>query len=141
MKVNTIIFFIIVANINLFASFSKQGDIVIDSKTKLMWQDNSDVESNSQNWSNALEYCHNLTLGGYSDWRLPNIRELLSIADKRKYNPAIYSTFKNVVSDYYWSASTYASGTSDAWVVGFEYGDEYWGSMSRSTYVRCVRPE
>ena len=140
MKVNTIIFFIIVANINLFASFSKQGDIVIDSKAKLMWQDNSDVVK-YKNWSNALEYCHNLTLGGYSDWRLPNIRELLSIADKRKYNPAIYSTFKNVVSGYYWSASTDASNTSNAWIVNFKYGYDHWHPKSNSLYVRCVHPE
>jgi hypothetical protein len=51
-----------------------------DPATALMWagQDNgADI-----NWSQAKSYCANLQLGGYSNWRLPNIYELATI-----YNP------------------------------------------------------
>ncbi len=32
-------------------------------------------------WDEAVEYCENLTLGGYDDWRLPTAEELFSISD------------------------------------------------------------
>jgi hypothetical protein len=30
-------------------------------------------------WKGAVSYCQSLTLGGYSDWRLPDINELVRI--------------------------------------------------------------
>ena len=39
----------------------------------LQWSSRS---SNQIYWSGIKEYCENLTEGGYSDWRLPNIDEL-----------------------------------------------------------------
>lgn len=51
----------------------------IDPSTKLMWiaKDNgSDIT-----WSKAMKYCRNLSLAGYSDWRLPSIDELEGIYD------------------------------------------------------------
>ena len=32
-------------------------------------------------WKEALAYAESATLAGYDDWRLPNIKELQSIAD------------------------------------------------------------
>jgi hypothetical protein len=51
----------------------------VDPKTKLMWalKDNGlDV-----NWEEAINYCRQLQLGGFSDWRLPEIGELEGIYD------------------------------------------------------------
>ena len=47
----------------------------------LIWSDRSASE---MNWSSAKQYCEDLTEGGYTDWRLPNIDELrtLLIADR-----------------------------------------------------------
>jgi len=39
----------------------------------IMWSDRSSV---TMNWSNAKQYCKNLSERGFSDWRLPNIDEL-----------------------------------------------------------------
>lgn len=113
--------------------------IAIDGKTKLMWQDDVSVKSTSKNWQDAIRYCNNLEFAGYSDWRLPSRMELLNIADKSKYNPAIKSGFQNVASDVYWSSSPEASDSSSAWFVYFKNG---YGSSTTKLYdclVRCVR--
>jgi hypothetical protein len=50
-----------------------------DSSTGIMWA----AKDNGENvtWGNALKYCQNLNLAGYSDWRLPSIDELQGIYD------------------------------------------------------------
>ena len=67
------------------------GDGTISDQTSgLMWQHRED-ETN-RNWENALLYCENLELSGYDNWRLPDIKELFTIADFR-YHPAIDPEF------------------------------------------------
>jgi hypothetical protein len=114
-------------------------EVVVDNVTQLMWQDNADANTITKGWTDAVAYCEDLTLGGYSDWRLPSIEELRSIIDIGRYDPAINPVFQNVVSHGYWSSSTFVGGTSGAWGVGFGYGDDYWGGKSHSLYVCCVR--
>ena len=50
-----------------------------DSATGLTWQQGDSGQG--MNWADALAYAENLTLGGYSDWRLPTAKELQSIVD------------------------------------------------------------
>jgi hypothetical protein len=90
-------------------------------------------------WSEAISYCENLSLGGYSDWRLPNKQELISIVDVSRYNPAIYPAFVNVASDYYWSSTTNAYSTDYAWNVNFGNGRVDGNYKTGTNYVRCVR--
>ncbi len=55
------------------------SDILVDPRTGLMWTrtDNGyDIK-----WHGADQYCKGLTLGGYTDWRLPEIKELDGIHD------------------------------------------------------------
>ena len=47
-----------------------------DSTSHLTWSKKSDT---TYTWSHAVTYCDNLTEGGYSDWRLPNINELRTL--------------------------------------------------------------
>ena len=119
------------------ASFSKSGDIVTDSITKLQWQDNA--VGDTMEWQEAITHCEGLSLSGYSDWRLPNINELRSIVDRDKYNPAIVSGFDNFSSSYYWSSTTYKDGSNYAWIVGFNDGYVGNGTKDYVKYVRCVR--
>ena len=45
----------------------------------------------------------------------------------------------NVVSNDYWSTTTNASNTSNAWNVNFNNGNDNWNNKSNDNYVCCVR--
>ena len=55
------------------------------------------------------------------NWRLPNVRELQSLIDYGRYQPALPSghPFIGVRSAYYWTSTTYAGSSSYAWRVGW----------------------
>ena len=111
---------------------------VSDLGTGLMWQQSDDGKEYT--WQEALEYSENLVLAGQNDWRLPNIRELETIVDDTRYNPAINTNyFIDTKSDWYWSGSTYASNSNRAWLVYFYSGYVYYCSKPTAYYVRCVR--
>jgi len=130
-------------------------EVVVDNVTGLMWQDNSEAKTVKKRWvtnanyeakkyndtsgNTATTYCSTLTLGGYNDWRLPSRKELLTLSDYGRYNPAIDPIFVNSASSYYWSSTTYAGSSSYAWFVNFNYGRQSYSSKYRSHYVRCVR--
>jgi len=126
----------------LYAEFSRDSSgVVADSTTGLEWQD--DYSDNggtvkSATWQDALIYCEELSLGGKNDWRLPNIRELKSIVDDTKDNPAINSVFTNVAFSY-WSATTNASDSNEAWYIFSDYGNKIWLSKTFTIHIRCVR--
>ena len=60
--------------------FVDNGDgTVTDSATGLMWTKRD--SDKAMNWQQALKYAEELNYAGYSDWRLPNAKELHSIVD------------------------------------------------------------
>jgi hypothetical protein len=102
-----------------------------------MWQQN---EPGTKTWSDAISYCEGLSLGGYTDWRLPNVKELESLIDDTRYNPAINtSIFPNATSSYYWQSTTAASYPNAAYYVDFRDGVVFYYSKVDSIKVRCVR--
>ena len=123
---------------------------VIDAITGLVWQKCSVGQSliscsgtaTTYSWEGAVGYCNNLSLGGRSNWRLPNINELRSMIE---YNSTSYPTlnislFPNTKIGSYWSSTTYVIGTSSAWILSFVNGSIDYGSKinSNNYYVRCV---
>lgn len=123
----------------LYADFSRDdtAQIVTDNATGLQWQD--DAAGTQMGWTAAISECETLELGTQTDWRLPNISELKSIADKSRVNPAIDPVFQNTVSYAYWSATTYEAGPQYAWLVYFYLGYGDANVKGNSRYVRCVR--
>jgi len=125
-------------------SYKDNGNgTITDLNTGLMWQKgDSQNDSGGRTWQEALDYCAALTLpsGGYSDWRLPNRRELMSIVLYGQYNPSISTTyFPDCRSSYYWSGSTSAGYPGDAWYVNFANGGVGTSGKTGDRYVRCVR--
>ena len=115
------------------------NNIVLDTSTNLTWEDRNETANTTYTWIDAIDYCKNLTHGGFDDWRVPNINELGTLIDDTKTNPAIKSIFTYIATYYHWSSSTYPSDTSNARYVYFYDGfiDKY--SKTNSFYVRCVR--
>jgi hypothetical protein len=111
---------------------------VTDSKTGLIWQQG---EAGYMTWGSALSHCEGLSLGGCSDWRLPNIKELESLTDDTRHTPAIDPAyFPNAYASNYWSSTTSASNPYRAWGVYFDSDgvggfDKDYGYY----YVRCAR--
>ena len=112
------------------------NEVVFDSSTNLLWQKASKPVNS---WKDALAYCQNLEYAGYSDWRLPNKNELVTIVDYSKADPA--SSFPGMTSDTLIS-STFAvtyGGADNAIAVHMEDGsiDDIYSEIS----VRCVRSD
>ena len=121
------------------------GDIVTtDNVTGLMWASNGTgagcYSGGIRTWTLAITWAEGLTFAGYSDWRLPNRRELESIVDSSRDSPAINTVyFPNTASGNWWSGSTLASSTANAWGVYFSSGNVVNYSKSGTFYVRAVR--
>jgi len=122
-----------------YADFTRDNStgIVSDASIGLRWQDNN--ISNTMTWQSAIDTCEALSLGGFSDWRLPNVNELASLVDDTRINPAINTVFQNTASNLYWSSTSYAGLLNVAWVVYFNSGYQYKYFKDSNYYVRCVR--
>ena len=113
---------------------------VIDNLTGLMWARNANMWG-VMNWGAAVTNCNNLNYGSYTDWRLPNWQELRSLIDASKFNPALPSEhpFAVVRSGYYWSSTTSAYDTGNAWFVFLFDGYVNDVTKVRAYYVWPVR--
>lgn len=101
---------------------------VSDKATQLMWQ--QDDSTKTYNWDDAISYCETASTGGYTDWRLPNAKELQSILDYTRspdttgsaaIDPLFNATgFTNEAGQkdwgFYWSSTTHikSNGLGDA---------------------------
>jgi hypothetical protein len=126
-----------------FDKWSSAGStsVIKDSMTWLYWQSDGNINSaDRKTWDAANNYCSELVLWWYDDWRLPSIKELISIVDLSKSAaPMIDTTKFTAVSNRYWSSTTSALNTANAWLVYFNNGYVSYSSKTSNRYVRCVR--
>jgi len=129
--------------------FTDNGDgTVTDNLTGLMWTKDANL-AGAMTWADAIAYANNLSLGNagcggpYTDWRLPNVKELQSLIDFGNYGPALPTghPFTNVRSSYYWSSTTVAGNASSAWFVGMFSGYVYSYHKAYYLYVWPVRSD
>ncbi len=116
--------------------FVDNGDgTVTDAATELMWMQvdsgsfgTGNFSDGALNWEQSLSWCEDLVYSNYSDWRLPNTKELQSIVD---YSRSPYTTLSAAIDplftsavianekgelDYahYWTSTTHAK--ADEWL-------------------------
>ncbi|MBI1388392.1 MAG: DUF1566 domain-containing protein [bacterium] len=96
--------------------FADNGDgTVTDRATGLTWMKDDSVTT--MNWEDALAYAESLEYAGYTDWRLPNTKELQSIVDythspnavdAANRGPAIDSIFNLTETEsWFWTSTTH----------------------------------
>ena len=113
---------------------------VTDTVTGLIWMKQADCINDT--WTGAIAKVNSLASGqcGLTDgstagsWRMPNRHEMQSLADRAQNNQADYfdeafvsgtvgvssqaAIFTNFIkSQYYWTSTTDAADTSEAWTV------------------------
>ena len=119
--------------------FKRMDNIVTDTTTHLQWQDNNSTQTLQKSFQDAVAYCEHLSLGESSDWRLPNITELLSLANK-KTSPAVSPAFESTSSLWLYRSSTTDVSSGDfARAVWFKNGGDWIYPKSSLLYARCVR--
>src|SRR6185369_11151068 len=107
------------------------GSTSLDAKTGLEWQrDISDVAP--MRWADALAYCEKLRLAGACDWRLPSVKELLTIVDGDAFPDA-------PPEPHLTSTIVAASGDAETWFVHFGTGAVARFTDDVERRVRCVR--
>lgn len=97
---------------------------------------------NNYQWGNALKAANSADYAGYTDWRLPNIKELSSIIERQCADPAINSNlFLGTLSEPYWTSTpVFATGSENrVWAVQFDEGSNNKRPKSSIALVRLVR--
>jgi len=136
-------------------AFKDNGDgTVTDKPTGLMWMkvDSGKLKAGKNkdgklNWQEALTWAENLEYAGYSDWRLPNIKELQSIVDYTRSpattnSAAIDPVFQatSFIAEggqkdypYYWSGTTHASLARASTAAYVAFGRSFGWMQNRRT--------
>ena len=117
-------------------------DTITDRATGLMWTkaDSGILEAKKNgalNWEEALEWAEGLTAAGFSDWRLPDAKELQSIVDYTRSpqatgSPAIDPVFStSAITDEgdgvnypcYWTGTSHVEGPGAEKAVYVAFGE------------------
>lgn len=142
-------------------NYTDNGDgTITDLNTGLMWEkkcdcgglhdvDNTYLWSGNGSQETIWDWLDDVNAeggpghAGFNDWRISNIRELQSIVDYGRYDPAIDPTFVPTASRSHWSSTTWAApgGSTTAWAINFIEG--FVGVVDNKTTfpgrVRAVR--
>ncbi|WP_372521718.1 DUF1566 domain-containing protein [Sulfuricaulis sp.] len=124
--------------------FEASGDTVQDLLTELMWTRDANPAEFPLSWQEALDFVaefNRRTSFGFSDWRLPNRRELRSLISHQTRRPALPAghPFVNVFAGWYWSSTTAAISPGHAWYVDIDGGRMFYGGKDQSFMLWPVR--
>ena len=119
--------------------FAAAGGIVTDAKTGLRWQQTLDKAGTL---AEVKAYCASLDLQG-TGWRVPTMKELETIVDDSRYQPALDPIFAFGITAFSWViwSSTPLSGleSSYGWFVSFSDGSAWYQYEVAKGAARCVR--
>jgi len=130
-------------NGNILSDDASSWIMVKDNVTGLIWEiktTNGSIHDadNKYNWYNAqnnfINQLNTMNFGGFCDWRLPTIKELMSITNKKATTFSLSTT-----TNFYWSCTNHIIYTTQAWVVNFGGPNFSYHSKSDTYYVRAVR--
>lgn len=122
----------------------------LDTKTGLIWKRclegytwNGSTCTGSTalaNWQTALQQAAASTFASNSNWRLPNIKELASIAERGCVNPQVNLTiFPNMPTLIIWSGTPALQPATSAWTGGSGFQNHWYRSKTELHGVLLVR--
>ena len=125
---------------------------VTDNLTKLIWSKNADPFGELK-WEDAVGQARSLASGSHhldddssaGDWRMPNLREILSLIDYGRYEPIIPRPhpFENVRNAIYWTSTSLTPAAHMAWMMTLGIGPTVFDikdSLNRTWPVRGHSP-
>jgi hypothetical protein len=129
-----------------YGTFGSHDITITDSKTHLRWQRGF---SSTISWDDAHNYCTSLVLGGIGGWRLPSVKELMTLVDESLPREYVGTTLVTYAIDRqafpftpnapFWAWPKRATD-GRAWVVDFSNGESNTVTASSGgNFVRCVR--
>lgn len=136
-------------------SYTNNGNgTITDNVTGVMWQQSPDTDTDGDidaadkfTYSEAGNYCQNLSLAGYTDWELPDIKTLYSLIDFSGVDPSGYngtdtgglipfidttyfafaygdtSAGERIIDAQYASSTTYVANTTGTLLFGVNLAD------------------
>jgi hypothetical protein len=138
--------------------FTTANGTISDNLTGLAWLQNANCTETVGgigkaggllSWTNALAWTGGLASGqcGLADgstagqWRLPTRRELQSMTDESRANPAVPVGHpgNNIQNNGYWSSTTYADSPGYAWFISLVDGSVDYDSKTSNRYAWPVR--
>jgi hypothetical protein len=112
---------------------------VYDTKTRLTWRQGPIPAADT--WAASGSFCATMSAEG-GGWRLPTVKELTTIVDHTRHDPAIDpQAFPGTPGENFWSSTPLRDLTDTVWQVAFFEGGLFMNGTSASTKarVRCVR--
>lgn len=124
--------------------FEAADGVVLDRLTGLVWARDANLAGWPMFWDEALEYVAGMNRDralGFSDWRLPNRRELRSLVSCQTRRPALPTghPFMNVVESWCWTSTSAAIRPAHAWYVHMAGARMFYGAKDQSYLVWPVR--
>jgi hypothetical protein len=109
-----------------------------DTRTGLTWE--RVVSEQTFDVAGAASYCAALQLAEKVGFRLPTMKELETLVDERRAQPAIDpEAFPNTPTESFWSSSAWSGTTDLNWYVRFDSGSALYELSKERFRVRCVR--
>ncbi len=94
----------------------------------------------THNWKSAMDTAQSTVFAGFSDWRIPNLKELVTIAELGCHDPSINETvFPATSSTGFWSSTPSSSFSGFVWFVNFNNGGDNAGGKDFTYRIRLVR--
>jgi len=113
------------------------GETLLDRRTGLVWQRVSTPEVST--WQGALALCASLSIDGANGFRLPSIKELVSLGHGEEDAPTSAATSFPDGEGRFWSSTPVAAAPAEAWLLdGLTGRVDHQPTMLKAR-VRCVR--
>jgi hypothetical protein len=117
------------------AHYTVANGTVTDNWTQLTWE--QATPPGTFTVDQAASHCAALSLAG-AKWRLPSVKELVTLVDVTQSAPMIDPTaFPNTSPVAFWTG-TIPLGRTDGWLVHFQYGYTSSIAVDDTPSVRCV---